>query len=68
MKNPRRLVLCFDGTGNRFKGNESDTNVVKIHEMLDRHDRHQFHYYQREYSICGVLTRRKRLLIKKLSP
>ncbi|KAI1981034.1 hypothetical protein LOZ53_001581 [Ophidiomyces ophidiicola] len=42
----RRLVLCFDGTGNRYKGNESDTNVVKIYEMLDRHDRKQYHYYQ----------------------
>ncbi|EEP75572.1 conserved hypothetical protein [Uncinocarpus reesii 1704] len=42
----RRLVLCFDGTGNRYKGNESDTNVVKIYEMLDRHDKKQYHYYQ----------------------
>nr|KMM66201.1 hypothetical protein CPAG_02541 [Coccidioides posadasii RMSCC 3488] len=42
----RRLVLCFDGTGNRYKGNESDTNVVKIYEMLDRHNKKQYHYYQ----------------------
>jgi uncharacterized protein (DUF2235 family) len=44
---PRRIVLCFDGTGNRFQGNESDTNIVKIYQMLERHSPGQFHYYQR---------------------
>ncbi|KAK2798077.1 hypothetical protein FQN51_007896 [Onygenales sp. PD_10] len=43
---PRRLVLCFDGTGNSFQANESDTNVVKIYDMLNRFDKNQFHYYQ----------------------
>ncbi|KAJ5320468.1 hypothetical protein N7508_000751 [Penicillium antarcticum] len=43
---PRRIVLCFDGTGNRFQGNESDTNIVKIYQMLERHSPGQFHYYQ----------------------
>ncbi|KAM5443928.1 hypothetical protein MferCBS31731_001174 [Microsporum ferrugineum] len=42
----RRLVLCFDGTGNHFNGNESDSNVVKLYQMLNRHDKRQFHYYQ----------------------
>ncbi|KAG4442110.1 hypothetical protein IFR05_002396 [Cadophora sp. M221] len=42
----RRLVLCFDGTGNKFQGNESDTNIVKLFQMLDRRDPAQFHYYQ----------------------
>lgn len=42
----RRLILCFDGTGNKFLGNESDTNIVKIYSRLDRHDPSQFHYYQ----------------------
>ncbi|KUJ12983.1 uncharacterized protein LY89DRAFT_709465 [Mollisia scopiformis] len=42
----KRLVLCFDGTSNRFKGNETDTNIVKIYEMLDRNIPDQFHYYQ----------------------
>jgi uncharacterized protein (DUF2235 family) len=46
--NPRRLVLCFDGTGNKFQGNVSDTNIVKLFQMLDRRDPNQFHYYQRE--------------------
>lgn len=30
------LVLCFDGTGNKFKGNAGDTNILKIFRMLDR--------------------------------
>ncbi|KAL6702529.1 hypothetical protein ACN47E_001568 [Coniothyrium glycines] len=42
----RRLVLCFDGTGNAFHGDSSDTNVVKIYQMLDRDSPNQFHYYQ----------------------
>ncbi|KAI5306175.1 hypothetical protein KEM56_001985 [Ascosphaera pollenicola] len=43
---PRRIVLCFDGTGNQFHGNESDTNIVKIYQMLERHSPGQYHYYQ----------------------
>jgi uncharacterized protein (DUF2235 family) len=29
---PRRkeFVLCFDGTGNKFHGDSSDSNVLKI--------------------------------------
>lgn len=42
----RRLVLCFDGTANKFTGDETDTNIVKIYEMLDRKSPDQFHYYQ----------------------
>ncbi|KAJ0297558.1 hypothetical protein COL516b_010605 [Colletotrichum fioriniae] len=42
----RKLVLCFDGTGNSFSGSGSDTNVVKLLRMLDRNDKHQYHYYQ----------------------
>ena len=50
----RRLVLCFDGTGNKFLGNESDTNIVKIYELLKRDDPNQFHYYQRKR--CPLFT------------
>lgn len=46
---PRKLVLCFDGTGNTFSGSNADTNVVKILSKLDRNDPNQFHYYQSEY-------------------
>lgn len=30
---PKRFVLCFDGTGNKFAGDESDTNLVKIYRV-----------------------------------
>ncbi|KAL2870286.1 T6SS phospholipase effector Tle1-like catalytic domain-containing protein [Aspergillus lucknowensis] len=43
---PRRLVLCFDGTGNHYQGTEEDTNIVKIYEMLERHIPGQYAYYQ----------------------
>ncbi|KAI1843276.1 hypothetical protein JX265_012151 [Neoarthrinium moseri] len=43
---PKKLILCFDGTGNTFSGSNADTNVVKILNKLDRNDPHQYHYYQ----------------------
>ena len=46
-KPPNRLVLCFDGTGNKFSGTSSDTNIVKLYQMCDRAAKGQFHYYQR---------------------
>jgi uncharacterized protein (DUF2235 family) len=42
----RKFVLCFDGTGNKFSGTDSDSNILKIYRMLDRTDHTQFHYYQ----------------------
>ncbi|KAH9885691.1 hypothetical protein F4778DRAFT_787087 [Xylariomycetidae sp. FL2044] len=33
---PRKLVLCFDGTGNKFRGDDSDSNILKIFRCLDR--------------------------------
>jgi len=32
----RKLVLCFDGTGNKFHGDDADSNILKIFRMLDR--------------------------------
>jgi len=32
----KKLVLCFDGTGNKFKGDRGDSNILKIFRMLDR--------------------------------
>ncbi|KAL7276936.1 hypothetical protein RUND412_000080 [Rhizina undulata] len=32
----KKLILCFDGTGNKFKGNDGDSNISKIFRMLDR--------------------------------
>ncbi|OTB05820.1 hypothetical protein M426DRAFT_72663 [Hypoxylon sp. CI-4A] len=43
---PKKLILCFDGTGNTFTGSNADTNVVKILKALDRNDPSQYHYYQ----------------------
>jgi uncharacterized protein (DUF2235 family) len=45
-REPKKLILCFDGTGNTFSGSNADTNVVKILSNLDRNDPHQYHYYQ----------------------
>jgi uncharacterized protein (DUF2235 family) len=45
-KEPNKLILCFDGTGNSFSGSNADTNVVKILNKLDRQHPQQFHYYQ----------------------
>ncbi|KAK3317598.1 hypothetical protein B0T19DRAFT_362797 [Cercophora scortea] len=42
----RKIVLCFDGTGNKFHGDESDSNILKIYRMLDRTADDQYHYYQ----------------------
>lgn len=42
----KKFVLCFDGTGNKFSGTDSDSNILKIYRMLDRNDDAQFHYYQ----------------------
>lgn len=30
---PKQFVLCFDGTGNKFVGDASDTNLVKIYRV-----------------------------------
>lgn len=44
----KKLILCFDGTGNKFHGDDSDSNILKIFRMLDREADDQYHYYQRE--------------------
>ncbi len=41
---PRRIVLCLDGTSNKFAA--ANTNVVKLYAMLDRTRPDQFSYYQ----------------------
>lgn len=42
----KKMVLCFDGTGNTFSGSNADTNVVKLLRKLDRNHPNQYHYYQ----------------------
>lgn len=51
-KEPNKLILCFDGTGNQFTGSNGDTNVVKLLNKLDRNHAHQYHYYQSKRPIC----------------
>ena len=48
-KGARKLILCFDGTGNKFHGDDSDSNILKIFRMLDRTADDQYHYYQRTF-------------------
>ncbi|KAE8150336.1 hypothetical protein BDV25DRAFT_172222 [Aspergillus avenaceus] len=46
-KPKRELVLCFDGTNNSFRGDGSDSNILKIFRMLDRTKDDRYCYYQR---------------------
>ncbi|EPE02579.1 short chain dehydrogenase reductase family [Ophiostoma piceae UAMH 11346] len=58
-KRARKLVLCFDGTGNKFRGDDSDSNILKIFRMLDRTANDQYHYYQPgigTYVVSGDLS------------
>jgi hypothetical protein len=34
----RQIVLCFDGTGNTFRVDGTDTNILKIYRMLEKSD------------------------------
>ncbi|KAF4161147.1 hypothetical protein CNMCM6069_006110 [Aspergillus lentulus] len=43
---PRELVLCFDGTGNTFRADGGESNILKIFRMLDRTKHNRFCYYQ----------------------
>lgn len=66
-KEPNKLILCFDGTGNQFTGSNGDTNVVKLLNKLDRNHAHQYHYYQSKRSIIpsgkAALTLRTQLVL-----
>lgn len=43
----RELVLCFDGTGNTFRADGGESNILKIFRMLDRTKENRYCYYQR---------------------
>ncbi|KAK9851281.1 hypothetical protein MYU51_011041 [Penicillium brevicompactum] len=45
MAGSRQIVLCFDGTGNSFTTDGTETNILKICRMLERTDE-QLCYYQ----------------------
>jgi uncharacterized protein (DUF2235 family) len=53
----RKLILCFDGTGNKFHGDDSDSNILKIFRMLDRNADDQYHYYQRKFAWSPLVWR-----------
>lgn len=40
----RQIVLCFDGTGNTFRTDGTDTNVLKICRMLEKSDEQRKDY------------------------
>ena len=40
------FVLCFDGTGDKFTGTVTDSNVLKIYRLLDKRVKNSYHYYQ----------------------
>ncbi|PYH91834.1 sporulation associated protein [Aspergillus ellipticus CBS 707.79] len=42
----RELVLCFDGTGNTYRVDGEESNILKIFRMLDRRKENRFCYYQ----------------------
>ena len=51
---PSKLILCFDGTGNKYLEDPSDTNVVKLYQKFDREAPNQYHYYQRECQLVAI--------------
>lgn len=55
----RKFILCFDGTGNKFSGTDSDSNILKIYRLLDRNEDDQFHYYQPGIGTYVVTTSKK---------
>jgi uncharacterized protein (DUF2235 family) len=63
----RNIVLCLDGTSNKFAA--VNTNVVKLYAMLDRARPDQLSYYQPGIGTMappGVWGKLKRWFIKQL--
>ena len=40
------LITC---EGNKFHGDTSDSNILKIFRMLDRHGEDNLHYYRKNH-------------------
>jgi hypothetical protein len=62
---PRKLVLCFDGTGNKFRGDDSDSNILKIFRCLDREagDQCRSRFTAPNYNVVVVLILLSRPLL-----
>jgi len=64
----RQLVLCFDGTNNKYS-NKADTNVVKLYQMLDPSSSQCLRYYQPGIGTMapvGIWGKTKTWFIEKL--
>lgn len=55
LRRRKRIILCFDGTGNKFSGTDSDSNILKIYRMLDRANGDK-HYYQVCYAEVSEMS------------
>jgi len=53
---PHKIVPCFDGTGNKFQGDDSDSNILKICRMLDRTATDQCKLSDPSRLSCSLLT------------
>lgn len=65
---PRQIVLCFDGTNNKY-ANRDDTNVIKLYQMLDQSSDQCLRYYQPGIGTLaptGVWGKTKTWFIEKL--
>lgn len=63
----RRLILCLDGTNNKYK--KDNTNVLKTYAMIDRAQSDQLAYYQPGIGTSaepGILTKAGKWLSKTL--
>ena len=64
---PRNIVLCLDGTSNKYAA--VNTNVVKLYAMLDRARNDQLSYYQPGIGTMpppGIFGRLKRWFVTRL--
>jgi hypothetical protein len=41
-----QLLIILEGTGNKFSGKETDSNILKLYRMLDRTDVSMYTFYQ----------------------
>ncbi|KAJ7721623.1 hypothetical protein B0H16DRAFT_1335184, partial [Mycena metata] len=67
--NGRNLILCFDGTTNKF-GEERITNIVRMFELLEKNEANRFCYYQPRigtYDAKIPLQEQKSTLSSKIS-
>ena len=62
-----KVILCFDGTGNQYSGDTSDTNVVKLYQKFNRNTPNQYHYYQRKFGFCVPFCSHRSIHLSKIT-